>query len=156
MAEPRLPDPVLLVVALFSRHPDALVWAQERLEEFYGPVALASTEYEFLQTAYYEPAMGPHLRKRFVVLRDLTDPLATLTVVLLLASWLCQWSVGWMTLAILGGLIIFVMVVPSLWRIALKSSASPASCGFCPRGSSRAGAAACSTFIRRCCLNSRD
>jgi len=32
-------------------------------------------------------------------LRDLTDPLATFTVVLLLASWLCQWSVGWMTLS---------------------------------------------------------
>jgi hypothetical protein len=32
-------------------------------------------------------------------LRDLTDPLATFTVVLLLTAWLCQWSVGWMTLA---------------------------------------------------------
>ncbi len=32
-------------------------------------------------------------------LRDLTDPLATFTVVLLLASWLCRWSVGWMTLS---------------------------------------------------------
>jgi hypothetical protein len=74
MAEPRPPDLVCLVIALFSRHPEALAWASDRLEGLYGPVALASTEYEFLHTAYYEPTMGPHLRKRFLAFHDLVSP----------------------------------------------------------------------------------
>jgi hypothetical protein len=32
MAEPRPPLPVLLVVAAFSRHADALAWARQRRE----------------------------------------------------------------------------------------------------------------------------
>ena len=42
MAEPRTPDPVLLVVAAFSRHPGALDWAHARLEQDFGPVQLVS------------------------------------------------------------------------------------------------------------------
>ncbi len=71
MAEPSLSDPVLLVVAVFSRHPEALAWARQRLEQLYGPVALVSPAYEFNQTAYYEPTMGPGLRKQFLVFGNL-------------------------------------------------------------------------------------
>jgi Domain of unknown function (DUF4416) len=71
MAEPRLPDPVLLVVAVFSRHLEVLAWASERLEELYGPISLTSTEYEFLHTAYYEATMGACLRKRFLAFHNL-------------------------------------------------------------------------------------
>jgi hypothetical protein len=71
MAEPRPHPPVLLVVAAFSRHGEALAWGRERLERAYGPVALASPLYDFRQTAYYEPTMGPGLRKGFLVFRDL-------------------------------------------------------------------------------------
>jgi hypothetical protein len=66
MAEPNPPVPVLLVVAVFSRHPAASAWARERLEAAFGPVALASPEYDFAQTRYYEPTMGPDLRKQFL------------------------------------------------------------------------------------------
>src|SRR3954451_25238567 len=74
MAEPRPPDPVLLVVAGFSRHVRALAWARGRLEEAHGPVALASPAFVFDQTTYYRAAMGPDLRKQLLVFRDLVAP----------------------------------------------------------------------------------
>lgn len=74
MAEPRPPEPVLLVVAAFSRHDAALTWALERLESTYGPVALASPAYAFHHTRYYEPAMGAQLRKLLYVFHDLVTP----------------------------------------------------------------------------------
>ncbi len=66
MAEPRSPDPALLVVAAFSRHPDALAWARARLEADFGPIALASPPYDFNQTTYYEAQMGRGLQKQFL------------------------------------------------------------------------------------------
>jgi hypothetical protein len=74
MAEIRSHPPVLLIVAVFSRHERALTWGRERLEEAFGPVRLASDPYAFNQTAYYEPAMGPDLRKHFLAFRDLVAP----------------------------------------------------------------------------------
>ena len=74
MAEPRPPVPVLLVAAVFSRHADALAWAQDRLEEAYGPVDGASPAFVFHQTAYYAAAMGGDLRKQFFAFRDLIAP----------------------------------------------------------------------------------
>lgn len=71
MAEPRFPDPVLLVVAAFSRHVEAMSWAHQQLETVYGPVAIASPAFEFTQTTYYEPTMGSGLHKRFLAFRDL-------------------------------------------------------------------------------------
>src|SRR5437879_6288979 len=71
MAETHLPDPVLLVVAIFSRHLDAHAWARQRLEQLFGSVALQSEAYDFNQTAYYEASMGPGLRKQFLVFHDL-------------------------------------------------------------------------------------
>src|SRR5438876_11062331 len=80
MAEPRLPDPALVVVATFSRHGDALAWAGERLEKLFGPVGLISSTYEFVHTSYYEATMGPHLSKRFLTFQNLVaaDCLPTL------------------------------------------------------------------------------
>jgi hypothetical protein len=74
MSAPRPPVPVLLVVAVFSRHPGALEWARQRLERTFGPVALASPPFDFIQTTYYESSMGTGLRKQFLVFRDLVAP----------------------------------------------------------------------------------
>jgi hypothetical protein len=71
MAEPRPAVPVLLVVAVFSRHAAAADWAREQLENLFGPVALASPAYDFTQTRYYEPTMGPGLRKQFLAFERL-------------------------------------------------------------------------------------
>ena len=71
MAEPCPPAPVLLVVAAFSRHDDALAWARAQLGQALGPVALVSQPLVFDQTLYYEPTMGAGLRKQFLAFRDL-------------------------------------------------------------------------------------
>jgi hypothetical protein len=71
MAEPRNAAPVLLIVAAFSRHEALLRCARARLEEAYGPVALASAVYAFDQTTYYEATMGSDLRKQLWAFQDL-------------------------------------------------------------------------------------
>ena len=63
----RMPEKSLLVVAAFSRHPDALEWAARRLIETYGPIAMTSADYPFHHTAYYDQEMGPGLVKRLMV-----------------------------------------------------------------------------------------
>jgi Domain of unknown function (DUF4416) len=63
--------PVALVVAAFSRHDSALVWALEQLERVYGPIGLSSPPFVFNQTTYYQPTMGPDLRKQFLVFQEL-------------------------------------------------------------------------------------
>jgi hypothetical protein len=57
----------LLVVACFSRHVEALDEAGEQLRAVYGPVALASGDFDFHHTSYYEATMGTGLRKRLLV-----------------------------------------------------------------------------------------
>lgn len=74
MAEPRPVEPALLVVAAFSRHDAALVWAREQLESAYGSIVLTSPAFSFHHTRYYEPAMGADLKKQFVVFSKLVDP----------------------------------------------------------------------------------
>lgn len=74
MAEPRPHPPVLLVVAAFSRHESALRWARLKLEGLFGPVGLAGEPFPFDQTAYYEPTMGPELRKQFLAFGELVRP----------------------------------------------------------------------------------
>jgi hypothetical protein len=69
-----LPPPVLLVVAAFSRHEDALRWAEEKVTVQFGPIARTSPDFDFHQTRYYESTMGPGLRKRFLIFRDLIPP----------------------------------------------------------------------------------
>jgi hypothetical protein len=64
----------LLVVACFSRHPDALAWTEEQLPSVYGPVSLRSADYAFHHTRYYEAQMGPDLRKRFLLFEPLVSP----------------------------------------------------------------------------------
>src|SRR5262245_53987637 len=74
MAEPRSHEPVLLIVAAFSRHAELLAWARQQLEQAFGPVALASQPYAFTQTDYYERTMGRDLQKQFLAFRELVAP----------------------------------------------------------------------------------
>lgn len=73
MAEPRRHDPVLLVVAAFSRHADALEWARQQLTAAFGPIALKSPAFSFHQTRYYETTMGSDLRKQFFAFEKLAQ-----------------------------------------------------------------------------------
>ena len=74
MGEPRLHEPVALVIAAFSRHSEALAWARQRLEGCFGPIALASQPFEFRQTDYYAPTMGQGLQKQFFAFGNLVQP----------------------------------------------------------------------------------
>jgi hypothetical protein len=83
MAEPKkTPDPVLLVVAAFSRHAEALAWGRDELERLFGPLEIAALPFSFHETAYYEPSMGAGLQKQLLAFRDLVaaDALARVKI----------------------------------------------------------------------------
>jgi hypothetical protein len=65
MGQPSFPDPAILISAVFSRHEDALAWAKRKLESEWGAIVLASPTFEFVETDYYEPTMGPGIKKLF-------------------------------------------------------------------------------------------
>jgi hypothetical protein len=67
-------EPVLLVLAAFSRHGAALDWARGRAEAAWGPVALASGRFRFDATDYYQPTMGANIEKCFWAFERLVDP----------------------------------------------------------------------------------
>lgn len=67
MGQPLPHRPVLLFVALFSRHAAAFDWAREKLTAAYGPLALESSLFDFTETQFYEASMGSELKKRLWV-----------------------------------------------------------------------------------------
>jgi len=69
-------EPVLLIMAAFSRYDEALDWARERAERECGPVALTSERFVHNETAFYEPTMGPGLLKTFFAFERLVEPTA--------------------------------------------------------------------------------
>lgn len=80
MGQVGIPAPGLLVVATFARQEAALVWARGRLEESFGPVALAGAPFAFTHTAYYADTMGQPLTKQLLAFERLVplDRLAAL------------------------------------------------------------------------------
>ena len=74
LAQPH--KPVLLFVAVFSRHEAAIDWAKEKLTSQWGPIALASPVFEFRETAFYEASMGADLRKTLWAFETLSEPAA--------------------------------------------------------------------------------
>src|SRR5882724_1450852 len=67
MGVPREPTYSLLVFACFSRHPQALDRAAQKLTATYGLIALTSPDFTFHHTKYYDATMGTGLIKRFLV-----------------------------------------------------------------------------------------
>jgi hypothetical protein len=65
MGQPVPPCPALLLMAAFSRYGEALAWARQKAETAWGPVDGESPAFEFRETDYYEPTMGPGIRKVF-------------------------------------------------------------------------------------------
>ncbi len=66
--------PVLLFLAVFSRHDEAHRWARQRASEVWGPIALESEPFQFTETRFYEKSMGTQLTKVLIAFRDLFDP----------------------------------------------------------------------------------
>jgi hypothetical protein len=74
MAQTQPPLPVLLVVAAFSRHQGALVWAAEQLQQVHGAIGRTGPAFDFQHTKYYEPTMGPGLQKQLLAFERLVAP----------------------------------------------------------------------------------
>ena len=74
MGQIRPHPPVIPILAAFSRYDSALAWAEARAGQFWGPTALASPRFNFAETDYYEPTMGPGLRKCFWSFQRPADP----------------------------------------------------------------------------------
>ena len=68
------PTAVLLIIAASSRYDAALDWARGRVEQAFGPVALASDAFAFTETDYYAATMGADLNKQFLACERLIDP----------------------------------------------------------------------------------
>jgi hypothetical protein len=65
MGQPSHHCPALLLLAAFSRHEAALEWARQRAIEAWGPIALESPRFDFVETHYYDATMGAGLKKVF-------------------------------------------------------------------------------------------
>lgn len=65
---------VLLIVAAFSRYPEALQWAREQTEIDWGVIALESGLFDHHETHYYDASMGTGLKKTFWAFEQLVDP----------------------------------------------------------------------------------
>lgn len=66
--------PVMLLVAAFSRHDEALAWARAKCEAAWGKIALSSPAFQFGETQYYRATMGDDLKKQFFVFELPFDP----------------------------------------------------------------------------------
>jgi hypothetical protein len=73
MAAPSIPKPVLIISAVISRHDCACEWACEKLALRFGEIALRSQPFDHHETTYYQPTMGPNLKKWFVAFANLAD-----------------------------------------------------------------------------------
>jgi hypothetical protein len=66
----------MLILAVSSRHAEALLWAREQCVAHHGPIALASDAFDFTETDYYVTTMGTDLKKQFLAFERLIDPAA--------------------------------------------------------------------------------
>lgn len=76
MGQVQSPLPVLLLLAVSSRHQEAILWACGRAEAVHGPLALVSDAFDFTETDYYAATMGTGLKKQFLACERLIDAAA--------------------------------------------------------------------------------
>ncbi|MBX7166706.1 MAG: DUF4416 family protein [Pirellulales bacterium] len=74
MGHPHPHPPVLRILAAFSRYEAALDWGREQAVAAWGAVALEGPRFEFAETDYYAPSMGPGLWKTLWAFEPLAPP----------------------------------------------------------------------------------
>lgn len=74
MGDVRSHPPVLLLVAVITRHQAALDWARAKCTAQWGPVAIESPTFDFAETSYYDATMGAGLGKTFLTFAGNYDP----------------------------------------------------------------------------------
>jgi hypothetical protein len=73
VADPKIPEPALLVCAIFSRQAGAFDWLQHQLPLHFGPIGKAAVPFAFDHTKYYESTMGAGLHKQLLAFEQLTN-----------------------------------------------------------------------------------
>ena len=74
MGSPAPHSPVVRLLAVITRHAEALAWSVERATAAWGPVALQSEAFAFAETDYYRATMGEGLTKTFLAFQQRADP----------------------------------------------------------------------------------
>ena len=74
MAQPKPPQPVLLIVGMLSQDPALFDRADEALTTDYGPLACASDLLDFSETHYYDAEMGHPLYRKFLAFAHAINP----------------------------------------------------------------------------------
>ncbi len=92
MGQAHSPTPVLLIVAASSRYEEALAWARRALEPCFGPVALVSEAFNFVETEYYASTMGTDLKKQFITFAQLIDPGALASIKRQTNAWEAEYA----------------------------------------------------------------
>jgi len=87
MGQPTPHNPVHIILAIFSRYEVALDWAQARVVATWGPIAMASSRFEFRETNYYQSTMGSDIRKQFLLCEQPHDPGELAAMKLLANAW---------------------------------------------------------------------
>lgn len=68
------PQPVKLIVGMFSREPALFDMAEQQMASLWGPIDIHSRLYPFDKTHYYDKEMGPNLIRKFIAFEKLIDP----------------------------------------------------------------------------------
>jgi hypothetical protein len=92
MGDLRQHPPSLLLTAVITRYDSALAWARERCTAEWGPTALESPTFPFVETNYYEPTMGPNLGTTFLTFERPYDPADTATTKLATNAWEAEYA----------------------------------------------------------------
>lgn len=92
MGDIHAPAPVLLLVAVVSRHKAALDWAREMASLQYGTIALVSDAFNFTETDYYTSTMGLGLKKQFLAFEPLIDPSALAAIKRQTNAWEAEYA----------------------------------------------------------------
>lgn len=64
----------LLIVAHFSRYPEALSWSQKELSARFGQVVIGSELFPFEETTFYNRTMGDNLQVQLLCFSELISP----------------------------------------------------------------------------------
>ncbi len=74
MSQPSAPQPVKLIVSLFTGEEKLITAASEELSQAYGKIDFMSACIPFTMTGYYKAEMGEGLVRRFITFQELIDP----------------------------------------------------------------------------------
>jgi len=74
MGRIKAPKPAKLICGLISGDPDLMARARALLARHFGQIDAVSEIWPFEHTDYYEPEMGPDLKRQFVSFADLIRP----------------------------------------------------------------------------------